>query len=197
MPFPVNRILGFAFVGRNHVLSNWKFHLIGSADHSVFLLLWLQFEFRFFNARSLRDCVLRVGVPPALCEQTTNVSFWGTWNDQVEELGQDWSRMDFGYSPQVVGLLHQDCATGPPWHLAGGLFVSGGREVALPWFIVNVQPGMISYFQVPFCLPKRYSTFSFEWYMEHGYKSIDRIENIIRRWTQRIIRNTTVSNSKE
>ena len=27
MPFPANRMLGVAFEGRNHVLSNWKFHV--------------------------------------------------------------------------------------------------------------------------------------------------------------------------
>jgi hypothetical protein len=46
MPFPANRLLGVAFVGRNHVQS---------------------------NARSLGDCVLRVRVLPALCEQLTNM----------------------------------------------------------------------------------------------------------------------------
>ena len=82
MSFPANRMLGVAFVGRNHVLSNWKF-LFNSISWSLFFLFswWLRRESRFFDARGLRDRVLRVRTPPALCEQLTNI-FQRGWNHQ-------------------------------------------------------------------------------------------------------------------
>ena len=65
------------------ILSNWKLFFIQSADHSVFLFSWwLRCESRFFHARGLRDCVLRVRTPPALCEQLTNIVQRG-WNHQT------------------------------------------------------------------------------------------------------------------
>ena len=78
MSFPANRMLGVAFVGRNHVLSNWKF-LFNSISWSLFFLFswWLRRESRFFDARGLRDRVLRVRTPPALCEQLTFIFFRG------------------------------------------------------------------------------------------------------------------------
>ena len=75
MPFPTNRMLRVAFEGRNHVLSNWKFH-VDSIIWSlcVFLLFWLQCEFRLFDARSLRDCVLRECLPPCVFRSASYVS---------------------------------------------------------------------------------------------------------------------------
>ena len=65
------------------LLSNWKL-LFNSISWSLGFLFswWLRCESRFFHARGLRDCVLRVRTPPALCEQLTNIVQRG-WNHQT------------------------------------------------------------------------------------------------------------------
>ena len=71
MPFPANRMLGVTFVGGNHVLSKWKF-LFDSISCS--LCFFSSFDgsnasFVFsMPVVCVKSCVLRVVVPPALCE---------------------------------------------------------------------------------------------------------------------------------